>query len=182
MKIITGNKGEEILVDDDDYDFLNRHNWNVNMDGYVTASLGNVTVKMHRLVMFCPKGLVVDHVNRNKLDNRKENLRHVTVRQNSMNVGKTKHNISGYIGVKFHKCNQTYVATVSENKKHIYLVSMKGKENTELLAKFRDYAAILLRGEYAALNFPTFDYENWEHPKLEQVKMKIEKFKQKKYK
>jgi len=58
---------------------------------------------MHHLVIgYPPSGEQVDHINRNKLDNRRENLRFVSQSVNTMNRGKLKNNTSGYIGVS--KC------------------------------------------------------------------------------
>ena len=55
---------------------------------------------MHRELLMAPKGFHVDHINRNKLDNRSTNLRVVTVKENIENRGIQKNNTSGYTGVK----------------------------------------------------------------------------------
>jgi hypothetical protein len=84
MAIIRTRKGEEIIVDDDKFEELNRFTWFINR--YAYTSVPNKYIKsdkktqlpMHRYLTNCPKGLEVDHINGNKLDNRLENLEVVT--------------------------------------------------------------------------------------------------------
>jgi len=75
-------------VDDSDYEALSRHIWRENR-GYVVrweSDKGKtVSIFMHREIMSCPKGLQVDHINHDRLDNRRENLRIVTNAQNHQN-------------------------------------------------------------------------------------------------
>src|ERR1035437_132783 len=78
---LTGykGKGKFAIVDNEDYEFLNQFNWYMTDNGYaVYRHLANGTkrtVRMHRLINKTPKGLVTDHINQDKLDNRKSNLR-----------------------------------------------------------------------------------------------------------
>ncbi len=71
-----------------------------------------------------PKGQI-DHINGNKLDNRKENLRVVTARENRLNAGRKKSNTSGRTGVGFEKRRGHWVAQIVVHRKHIYLGSFK---------------------------------------------------------
>lgn len=91
------------MVDDEDYEKFNKFKWHKCPYGYAVRSgrkeENRRGVKLHREVTNCPKGLEVDHINRNKLDNRKENLRIVTRQQNAQNRGKTRTNTSGFRGV-----------------------------------------------------------------------------------
>lgn len=85
-----------VLVDMEDYEKLSKMSWNLSK-GYANTR-GNVT--MHRMLMGnVPKDHVVDHINNNKLDNRKSNLRIASRAQNSQNKQKKKGALSKYIGV-----------------------------------------------------------------------------------
>lgn len=81
------------LVDDDDFIRFNPFNWYLNANGYIVTDvtkykreeIGSVKIRLHRLIMCAPKGKDVDHINGNKLDNRKENLRICTRSENLAN-------------------------------------------------------------------------------------------------
>ena len=92
MKIIhpKSDQSIDILIDDDCYEELSQKTWHISSHGYAASRYGygrkNSKIRyMHRIVTGCPDGLVVDHINGNRLDNRKENLRCVSIRENSMN-------------------------------------------------------------------------------------------------
>ena len=75
------------LINKSDYPRLKMFRWSVNNSGYVSSNFQgtNLAIEMHRLVMSFPIGLEVDHENRNKLDNRSENLRICNRHQNMSN-------------------------------------------------------------------------------------------------
>ena len=75
------------------------------------------------------KKISIDHINRNPLDNRKENLRVVTHIQNMQNVGIKKNNSSGVIGVRKRDENDTWRAYIKYNKKTINLGTFQTKED-----------------------------------------------------
>tara|TARA_E500000305_G_C3995657_1_gene224406 strand:+ start:345 stop:842 length:498 start_codon:yes stop_codon:yes gene_type:complete len=111
------------------------------------------TILMHREVTGCPKGLMVDHINGNGLDNRKANLRVCSMSENMMNRGKTKQNSSGYKGVYNtgdSKVNP-YVAKIQKNNE-VYCLGHFG--TPEEAARAYDAKAKELFGEFAHLNFP----------------------------
>jgi hypothetical protein len=90
MALIELTKGAFAIVDDDDVELLSRFSWQLNCQGYATANVGigraHVThERMHRLIMRPPDGIDVDHINGNRLDNRKCNLRLATRQQNLRN-------------------------------------------------------------------------------------------------
>jgi hypothetical protein len=97
MRYLPLKKGGCALVDDDVYMEVKDYVWSLNSDGYVRASIDGEWVYLHRLIMNCPKGQEVDHINRNKLDNTRENLRVVTHQQNVWNTPGRK----SYRGVRF---------------------------------------------------------------------------------
>lgn len=78
------------------------------------------TVYMHRLVMNAPKGVQVDHINRDKLDNRKGNLRLATNAENHQNVGPTRASSTGFRGVTWNQPNRSlpFIAQMNLGGKH----------------------------------------------------------------
>lgn len=93
-------RNTEYIIDLDDYEKIKDMCWNLSDNGYIkncTKTKGNIT--LHRFIMNCKKGEIVDHINRNRLDNRKENLRIVSISQNNYNQSINSLNTSGIIGV-----------------------------------------------------------------------------------
>lgn len=76
-------------VDESDTDLLAMYSWRIDGRGYAVTQVQNdgvrKTILMHRLILKAPKGLQVDHINHDKLDNRRLNLRLCTSSQNHMN-------------------------------------------------------------------------------------------------
>jgi hypothetical protein len=96
MATIYTRNGTPIIVDDADYDWLSQYTWNVNMYiGYATTSIRTNgrqrMIVMHRLIMDAPAGSTVDHINRNRADNRRSNLRFVTRSENTLNASKPRY-------------------------------------------------------------------------------------------
>jgi len=82
-------KGAVAIVDEEDYEIVSQYKWHLSSTGYAVWR-GNIdgnkkTVRMHRLITSAPDGLIVDHLNRNPLDNRKSNLRVCTQKENAKN-------------------------------------------------------------------------------------------------
>lgn len=96
-KIHLSNTGNDAIVDIDDFERVNSlGKWHESDTGYaVIRSIidgKKQTLRMHRVIMNCPNGKVVDHLNGNKLDCRKKNLRICTQKENANNL----HNARGY--------------------------------------------------------------------------------------
>ena len=85
--VIYNRKLEEkgrALIDPEDYERVSAiGSWSIDGSGYVVN--GKYKIKLHQLIMGMKEGLEIDHINRNKLDNRKTNLRFVTHRENTLN-------------------------------------------------------------------------------------------------
>lgn len=86
MKKIKLPHNKFTLVDYEDFEYLNQFNWFL-CGGYVGRNQNMKRVLMARELMNPLKGMVVDHINHNILDNRKSNLRVVTYAENAMNRG-----------------------------------------------------------------------------------------------
>lgn len=128
MKKIKLNHGAYALVDDEDYEWLNQWKWRLSNCGYATRTeyLGGGKknqkqrgISMHKLINNTPDGFHTDHINRNKLDNRRCNLRTATVSQNIINAKGWKNNTSGRRGVYWYK--NAWCAEIKLHQKKIYL-------------------------------------------------------------
>lgn len=150
MKKIKLTQGKYAIVDDEDYENLNQYNWCFNAGYAVRSNYVNGKqiglLMMHREIMKTPKNMSTDHINHNKLDNRKSNLRIVTQAQNSYNRLGKKKGTSKYKGVSWHKDYKKW--SVVFDKKWV------GSFSDEVeAAKAYDKAAKEKFGEYALLNF-----------------------------
>jgi hypothetical protein len=110
---------------------------------------------MHQMILEVPKGMVVDHINYDGMDNRNANLRAATRAQNSRNRKKffksDGSKQSKYKGVSWHKKTDKWMAAITFNTKHIYLGLF---ENDIDAAKAYDEASKKYHGEFGRLNFP----------------------------
>jgi hypothetical protein len=86
MISIPLSNGGHTLVDDDDGPYLSQFTWSQTPLGYIQAWVHGRRVSMHRFVMKAAKGQEIDHRNRLKYDNRKENLRFCTRSENMFNL------------------------------------------------------------------------------------------------
>ena len=157
MKYITVAKKYKAIVDDEDFEYLNTFKWTLNK-GYAVAKLCNKSnfLQMHRFIMFYPKSMMIDHINRDKLDNRKSNLRVCTRLQNNFNRYRQQNNKSGYKGVNWAKKVQKWQALISENRKRHWLGNF-GNKNQEAMpynqaAMAYNKEAMKYHGEFAVLN------------------------------
>jgi len=149
------HKGYKILIDEEDYDKFTKWNWQITKKHGIylyrvaqRAGYVNNSVYFHKYIMGEPKGVVVDHINGNTLDNRKCNLRICTQAENMRNQKKSTRNTSGYKGVSWSKKDKVWMARIAKNGKQIYIGSYKTPE-----AAYAAYckAAKELHGEFAKL-------------------------------
>lgn len=127
IKVKLTNCDEYMLCDIDDWNWLKQYRWH-KYNGYARARLTNNKGKrqnifFHRQIIECPRGMVRDHINRNRLDNRKSNIRITSQQVNVINRGNQVNNTSGYPGVYWDKSNNKWRAAIWVNYKRIYLGS-----------------------------------------------------------
>lgn len=148
--IALANWKGEAIVDDDDYPRLSRFRWYRLPNGYVaTKTKDGHHLYMHREVMHTPPGKHTDHVDGNKLDNRKSNLRICSKSENLRNRGKQTNNTSGYKGVFYSIRAHRWRAQIVVERKAIHLGLF---DTTVEAAQAYNEAAAIFFGPFAKLN------------------------------
>lgn len=157
MKEIKLTKGKFALVDDDDFEWLSQWNWYFIDGGYAARS----TMKgkknggekkmyyMHRQILNPPVGFLVDHIDGNRLNNQRYNLRACLPSGNSRNRKLRCDNTSGYKGVL--ATANRWRATIGINGKSHHIGVF---DNIIDAARAYDKKAREVFGEFAKLNFP----------------------------
>lgn len=153
MKIIFSNKGDEILVDDEDFDFLSKHKWHI-VSGYaVRWSNGKPKyISMHRFLLNLAHGdkRLGDHIDHNKLNNQRNNLRIVDHKKNGANRSSKIGSSSKYLGVSWYKRDSKWICHIKKDGKNKHLGIFDKEEDA---ARAYDLMAEALHGQYANLNF-----------------------------
>lgn len=135
------NEIDRALIDLEDVDKVKDYKWGLTK-GYV---LNKSIKELHRFIMDCPDDMIVDHINHNRLDNRKSNLRLCNKSQNAMNTKKRKNNTSGTTGVYWDKKYNNWYSQIFINDKCMHLGHFNTKEEA---IEARKQAEIDLFGEY----------------------------------
>lgn len=132
MKTIQLTQNKITIIDDEDFELISQYKWYYGNRYALSGSKikgKQCTVYMHRLVMNAQEGDEVDHINLDKLDNRKLNLRFCTRSGNMQNSKKHKNNTSGHKGVYWNKYAKKWRAQIVLNYKLIYLGYFKNIED-----------------------------------------------------
>ena len=148
---IKTSKDEEIIIDEDEFNNLKQYTWYIS-NGYVLGKINNKQIRLHRYIMKCDNIIkVVDHINKNPLDNRKSNLRICTRQQNNCNSTKRKNATSKYHGVYFNKRSKSWNTSCSIDGKFKHIGYFKNEIDA---AKAYDNYIKLNGTEFYNLNFP----------------------------
>jgi len=151
MATITISNGDVALVDDDLFGVLNQWKWQSNGRGYACRKERGRSISMHRLVIDCPPGLELDHINGDKLDNRRENLRVCTHAENVRNRGQQIRRDPGLPkGVTACGKRGRYAAHIKYDGRIHRIGTFDSPEEA---AHAYDVAAIKHHGEFARPNF-----------------------------
>lgn len=160
MKCIELTKGRVAIVDDSDFEYLAQYRWRLNQHGYAVRSQlvyrldGKKSCRMvfmHRTILNPPPGFFTDHINNQRLDNRRCNLRVATKSQNGANSKCRKDNQSGLKGVGYDKRNKKkpWRAHIGQNGKFRFLGTFTNKEDAHAAYCA---AAIEQYGDFARFN------------------------------
>lgn len=151
-------KGKWVLVDEDDFDSLSKYLWMVCINKkksgktvlYASREEGGKRIFMHHAV-FGSKTLI-DHINRNGLDNRKANLRMATNSQNNANKSLQSNNTSGYKGVCWDKSRKKWIVQIKLNGKRVFY--KRYEDLNEAISSYNKTALIIFK-DFVYLNpFP----------------------------
>lgn len=156
MKQIPLTRGLFALVDDEDYDSLMLTKWRAITGNshknhkYICYAGDRLRRLMHRVIMDCPKGMVVDHINHDTLDNRRANLRICTHKENLRNrTQRVNKSQQSYLGVYRVKSTNKWYSMINGNGKVCYLGVFNTPEDAALVY---DMHAKVIYGEFVNLN------------------------------
>lgn len=151
-KKIKLTQRQHTLVDEADYEHLNQFKWHYTADGYAARrdkAQNWKYVYMHRVITNPIEKLEVDHINGDKLDNRRSNLRTCSKSQNGANKTKQSNNTSGYKGVTWNRRDKLWLARININRKSFHLGVYIDKNDA---ARAYNRAAVEYHGKFAKLN------------------------------
>lgn len=162
MKYPIYNRQGEIrcytLIDKDDFDKINKYSWSMMGRGYIKSKIDGKNIYLHRFIVdqYDPK-IIVDHINKDPLDNRKKNLRTATLSENAFNRKKSANKSSEYKGVSFDKNKNKWQAYFKIDQVK-YLIGYFDKE--KIAAKNYDHYARKYYGDFAFTNFKLNGHRN----------------------
>jgi hypothetical protein len=145
----TGD-GTKFLFDMADAGIVASRGWHLSKRGYIAGKEKRRERPLHKLLITVDSGLDIDHISRNKLDNRRSNLRVCDHHENCFNQSLRRNNTTGYIGVSFAR-------NVGKYESYIHCDGVKYGlgyyASPEEAAFVRDSAALSMFGEFSRLNF-----------------------------
>jgi hypothetical protein len=164
MKELKLPSGDIVFLDDEDYAKLSNYKYYLHKKGYVyRKTKDKKVVYIHREIMGNPIGKVIDHINHNKLDNRKENLRAVSNATNIHNSDKPKViSTSKYKGVCWAESKNAWLATIWVGNEQINIGKFKTEDSA---ANAYNHYVRMHRDELAHLNDVPFD-QDWEKQRI----------------
>ena len=150
MRRLKLTQGKYALLSDEDYEKMSKYKWCAHQYSpgkwrVMRRPAYNDCRYLHREIVGAEKGQIVDHINRDGLDNRRENLRIVTKQQNSANSKTTSR--SGYKGVEVR--DGVFRAYISVDGNRFWLGKYPSKKEA---AAAYNHIALEWFGKYAYLN------------------------------
>lgn len=149
MKILKLKNNKETVVDDNIYETVKDFIWSVDKNGYVSRRVGSGRIFLHRIVCGTEGKMHTDHINGDKLDNLRSNLRVLTTKENIWNSGIRVDNKTGLKGVSYRLDRKTYTAEICKDGKKYRLGCYKDKYKA---GQAYNTMAIKLFGDKARLN------------------------------
>lgn len=148
MRILSAKNDKQIIIDEEDVALVTKYSWYVETNGYARSHIEGSKISMHRFILGLKKGqkIDVDHINGNRADNRKKNLRLCTRAQNLSNQFLKPSNTSGFKGVSWDVRKKKWQAKINMNGKQFHLGRYETKEDAH---KAYCEAADRMKGEFA---------------------------------
>ncbi len=169
--------GRTVIVSPEDVDLFLAHTWHIDARGYVRRTY-RVTaghngkrghIQLHRVISGAAPGQFTDHRNRNRLDNRRDNLRLASPLENSRNVKSKNQKAGKFKGVR-PAATGKWSATIGAGEKgpngKARQLKLGTFDTAEQAARAYDAAARLHFGPYASCNFPAPEDLAWSSNKL----------------
>jgi hypothetical protein len=153
VKAIPLGDGFYAYVDAADYDWVSQWNWCLH-NGYAARRERGKTIYLHRAIVPAPQGMVVDHLNHNRLDDTRANLEVCTQGENLRNTRKRRGTASRFRGLYLCKRTGKWCPRIRFEGKYVYHGSFAEESAA---ARAYDHKAVELLGEKAPVNFP----EEW---------------------
>lgn len=154
-RLINLTGGKFAKVSREDFKRINAHKWYCSTFGYairfINRNVHKICILMHREILRTPDGMETDHVNMDKLDNRRENLRLCNKRQNQGNRNGSRYTTktSSFKGVRWHKRHSVWEAYITRGGRYQYLGSFIDEISA---ASAYNAAALQHFGQFARLN------------------------------
>lgn len=156
MKELSLSSGQIALVDDIDFEEISKYSWSVSTKGYAyrkgknpETGIWNDNINMHRSILGLSRTdlMIIDHIDGNKLNNQRNNLRICSNSQNLCNRGKQKNNSSGFKGVSYKPHGGTWSAQIKVGGNSIYIGTYRTAEEA-----YHAYClkAVEVHGEFVA--------------------------------
>ena len=153
VKLIMYNKDIVALVNKKDYEIIKYYKCSCSGGGYVTIKSDKKKPMLHRwLLKVTDPEITIDHINSNRSDNRRNNLRSSNEVKNAQNKSKQKSNCtSKYIGISYRKSERIWVVSIIKNLKQVLNKTYKTEEEA---ARCRDlYIILFLPNDHYKKNF-----------------------------
>ena len=129
MKTIKINLGQKIVIDDEDFEKVSQHTWSTwhiyrrgkYEWGCPKATIKNRSITLSRFIMNPPQGLQIDHIDRDRFNNQKSNLRICSNSINGHNRGMLKSNTTGVVGAYYDKYHKKFRAEIRFNDEKMFI-------------------------------------------------------------
>jgi hypothetical protein len=151
IKIPLSKEKGYASISPNDFGKVSKYKWYLRKDGYAacTSRVGGNNILMHRFITRAPAGINIDHINGNRLDNRRENLRFATQKENCQNA---KGKRGGLKGIYYHPRDKNWIANIGMDGKTHFIGAYNNPEDAALAY---DSAALYYFKEFAKINYPS---------------------------